>query len=79
VQLLFHYAAAAGNASREVLVNGVPVQTVLAFPNTDQWTNWSFVSMNANLQQGDNSITVYFDAGTGSNNYLNLDNLQVLY
>ncbi len=79
VQLIFHYAAAAGDASREVFVNGVPVNTNLAFPNTNAWTSWSFVSMNANLQQGSNSITVFYDSSSGSTNFLNLDNLQVLY
>ncbi len=79
VQLIFHYAAAAGNASREVFVNGIPVNTNLTFPNTNTWTNWSFVSMNANLQEGSNSITVFYDSSSGSSNFLNLDNLQILY
>ncbi len=79
VQLLFHYAAAAGNASREIFVNGVPVNANLAFPNTSAWTNWSFVSMNANLQQGINSITVLYDTSAGSTNFINLDNVQILY
>ncbi len=79
VQLIFHYAAAAGNASREIFVNGVPINTNLAFPNTNAWTNWSFVSTNANLQEGSNSITVFYDSSSGSTNFLNLDNLQILY
>jgi predicted alpha-1,6-mannanase (GH76 family) len=79
VQLLFHYATGAGNASREVFVNGVPVNTNLAFPNTGSWANWSYVSLDANLHQGGNDITVYYDAGSGNTNFLNLDNLQILY
>ena len=79
VQLLFRYATGAGDASRTLLVNGIPVQKNLTFPNTNAWTNWSFVFANANLKSGTNSITVYFDSGSGSNNYLNLDNLQILY
>ncbi|HLH03094.1 MAG TPA: glycoside hydrolase family 76 protein [Bryobacteraceae bacterium] len=79
VQLIFHYAAAAGNASREIFVNGIPVNANLAFPNTSSWSNWSFVSLNANLQQGINSVTVIYDSSAGSTNFLNLDNVQVLY
>ncbi len=79
VQLLFHYAAAAGNASREIFVNGIPVNPNLSFPNTGAWTNWSFVSLNANLQQGINSVTVIYDTSAGSTNFMNLDNLQILY
>ncbi len=79
VQLLFHFATGAGNASREVFVNGVPVNGNLNFPNTGAWTNWSFVSLNANLREGTNDITVFYDSGSGSTNYLNLDNLQILF
>ncbi len=79
VQLFFHYATGAGNASREIFVNGIPVSTNLTFPNTGAWTNWSFVPINANLQEGLNSITVIYDASSGSTNFLNLDNVQILY
>jgi predicted alpha-1,6-mannanase (GH76 family) len=79
VQLVFHYAAGAGNASREVFVNGVPVNRNLAFPNTTAWADWSYVSLVANLAAGANYITVYYDSGSGNTNYLNLDNLQILY
>ena len=79
VHLIFHYAAAAGDASREIFVNGVPLVPNLMFPNTGAWTNWSFVSLDANLQEGSNSVTVFYDTSSGSNNFVNLDNLQILY
>lgn len=79
VQLIFHYAGGAGNASREIFVNGIPTNVNLSFPNTGAWTNWSFVGLNANLQEGINSVTVFYDSSSGSMNFLNLDNLQILY
>lgn len=78
-QLLFRFATGAGDASRTIFVNGVPIQRNLGFGNTNAWTNWTYTSANANLQEGNNTITVYYDAGSGSNNFLNLDNLQVLF
>ncbi len=79
VKLLFHYAAAEANASRKILVNGVPVQKNLAFPNTNSGTNRSFVSMNADLHEGNNVVTVVYDSSSGSAKEMNLDSLQILY
>ncbi|MDQ2774863.1 MAG: hypothetical protein M3Y57_08065 [Acidobacteriota bacterium] len=79
MQLLFRYATGAGDASREIFVNGVPVNGNLSFPNTGAWTSWSTISLDANLQRGLDSVTVFYDSSSGSTNFLNLDNLQVLY
>ncbi len=79
VQLIFHYATGAGNASREIFVNGVPINRNIAFPNTGAWTNWSYVSLITNLHEGTNDITVYYDSGSGNTNFLNLDNVRILY
>ncbi len=79
VQLLLHYAAGAGDASREIFVNGLPVNANLTFSGTGAWTNWSYVSLNANLREGINDITIYYASGAGSQNFINLDNLQVLH
>ena len=51
----------------------------LTFSGTGAWTNWSYVSLNANLREGINDITIYYASGAGSQNFINLDNLQVLH
>lgn len=77
-ELAMRYAAAAGNASRRIQVNGVTVVTNQSFPGTASWSTWSAATMNGvTLNQGFNTITVTYLSSAGSTNYLNLDNIQV--
>lgn len=77
-ELTLRYAAAAGPASRRVLVNGSAVQANLTFPGTGSWSSWSEVVLNGvTLNQGYNTVVVEFDSASGSSNYLNLDRLTV--
>lgn len=79
VQLVFHYGAGAGNATRKIMVNGNTVSSSLNFGNTGSWSSWSYSSISANLVPGSNTITVTFDSSSGNSNYLNLDNLNINY
>ena len=77
-ELAMRYAAAAGNASRQMQVNGVTVVANQSFPGTASWSTWSEATMNGvTLNQGINTITVTYLTSAGSTNYLNLDNIQV--
>jgi predicted alpha-1,6-mannanase (GH76 family) len=76
-RLTFDYAAAAGEARRAVLINGAATLPTLAFPSTGSWDVWSEIGATVALRAGTNSITVRYDAGGGSAQYLNLDRLRI--
>jgi hypothetical protein len=63
------YAAAAGDASRRILVNGAAV-TTLNFPGTSGWNDFSTISFTYNFPAGTSTIQVNYNA-----NYVNLDNI----
>ncbi|HUS37267.1 MAG TPA: glycoside hydrolase family 76 protein [Verrucomicrobiae bacterium] len=75
--LTFSYSAGAGNASRNVVINGVEAFTNLTFPGTGAWSSYNTVSMTRTLPAGTSVITVRFDSARGSANWLNLDYLQI--
>lgn len=76
-ELSFHYAAGAGNATREIDVNGSSVNSNVSFPGTGSWSSWNTVTLNGvTLNQGYNQIKVQFNS-SGNSNYLNLDNMHV--
>ncbi|CAN7297548.1 carbohydrate-binding protein [Paenibacillus sp. LjRoot153] len=73
--ITFRYAAAAGNASRYVNVNGVDVATNLTFNGTSNWSTWSTVSLTVSLAAGSNTIRLGQASSKGNTNYLNVDRL----
>jgi len=73
----FDYAAADGDATRAVLVNGVALSPRLLFPSTGSWDVWAEVGPTVALAAGVNSIRVVYDAAGGSARYLNLDRLRL--
>jgi Predicted glycosyl hydrolase len=76
--LTFRYAGGAGNASRYLYINGAGVVNNLAFPGTGSWSAYSTVTVHdAPLNAGWNTVSLIFDSGKGSANYLNLDHLYV--
>jgi predicted alpha-1,6-mannanase (GH76 family) len=75
--LTFRYSAGAGNASRELKVNGTTVQAALAFAGTGNWTTWNTVTVGVPLSAGTNLVRLAFENASGSSNYLNLDRLTV--
>jgi predicted alpha-1,6-mannanase (GH76 family) len=77
-RLEFDYAAADGDATRAVLVNGVVSLQRLVFPSTGSWDTWAAVGPTVALGSGLSSVKVLFDAAGGSARYLNLDRLRVV-
>lgn len=61
--------AAAGDASRIILINGAAV-TTLDFPGTSGWNEFSTTSFTYNFPAGTSTIQVNYNA-----NYVNLDNM----
>jgi len=75
-RLQFDYAAADGDATRAVLLNGVALSPPLIFPSTGSWDVWAEVGPTVGLAAGVASIKVVYDAAGGSAKYLNLDRLR---
>ncbi len=73
--LIFRYAnGSTVNRTCNVIVNGVSVGTVNFAPHTTSWSNWTTVSIAANLNSGNNTIRV---TATTSNGGPNLDKLDI--
>ncbi|MCU0548080.1 MAG: carbohydrate-binding protein [Leptolyngbya sp. Prado105] len=74
--LIFRYAAAAGNATRFIFVNGRAIVNAQIFPGTGDWTVWNTVTIpNVSLKAGNNTVSIIFNQSKGSRNWLNLDQL----
>jgi predicted alpha-1,6-mannanase (GH76 family) len=77
-ELRLRYAAAAGEATRRILVNGAEVGSNHRFPGTGSWSAWAETDLdNVNLLAGHNTIRVEYAAASGSSQFLNLDRLIV--
>jgi predicted alpha-1,6-mannanase (GH76 family) len=76
--LVFRYAAGAGNASRVIKTNGVVLVSNQLFTNTGAWSAYTTLKVSCNLPAGPSTITLQFDSTHLSSNYLNLDSLTVL-
>ncbi len=75
--LTFRYAAEAGEAVRLLRIDGAAVVSRLRFPATNQWSAYGTVASQRVLAAGTHRIALVFDDQAGSENYLNLDYLQV--
>jgi predicted alpha-1,6-mannanase (GH76 family) len=73
----FDYAAADGDATRTLLVNGVAVSPPVLFPATGSWDVWADAGPTVALRAGTNSIKIAYDAAGGSAKYLNLDRMRL--
>jgi predicted alpha-1,6-mannanase (GH76 family) len=76
--LLFRYAAGAGNASRVIKVNGVALVANQVFTNTGAWSSYGTLQVSSYLPVGASTVSVLFDSEQLSSNWLNLDHLRVL-
>lgn len=74
--LQIRYAAGAGDAVRSLVINGETVATP-AFSGTADWDAWATAEIVVELENGYNSIELLFESDAGSNNYLNLDYVQL--
>ncbi|MCY7323879.1 MAG: carbohydrate-binding protein [Phormidesmis sp. CAN_BIN36] len=76
--LTFRYAAAGGNASRYIYVNGKSIADNQVFPGTENWSRWNSITIpNLSLNAGSNTISVNLNSDKGSRNWLNLDELTI--
>lgn len=77
-ELRLRYAAAAGEATRRILVNGAEVGSNHRFPGTGSWSTWAETDLdNVDLLAGHNTIRIEYAAASGSSQFLNLDRLTV--
>ncbi|MNI52284.1 Cycloisomaltooligosaccharide glucanotransferase precursor [compost metagenome] len=76
--LTFRYSGGAGTAGRYLYVNGAGVVNNVVFNGTGSWDSYNTVTIpNIALNSGSNTISLIYDTGKGSTNYLNLDHLKV--
>jgi hypothetical protein len=71
------FAAASGDASRELLVNGASVEADLPFASTGSWSAYASTKTPATLLAGPNVVSVLFHGSAGSHGFLNLDSLAI--
>lgn len=77
-KLNFRYAAAAGDATRQIMINGKVVAPEQLFPETKDWSDWQSSMLKVGLKRGHNSIQIRFDSATDSHNWVNLDKLLIM-
>ena len=71
------FAAGAGDASRQIYVNGKTLVANQAFPSTGGWDSWSIQTIRLELPAGESTLSVIFAGSLGSTSYLNLDRLKL--
>jgi predicted alpha-1,6-mannanase (GH76 family) len=76
-QLTLRYAAGAGDATRLVYANGANVVANQKFASTGSWDTWATVTVSATLPAGASTVSVIYNSGDGSTQYLNLDALTI--
>jgi len=75
VPVTFRFAnGTTANRPMDLMVNGVPVASGLAFNSTTDWTSWTTATISAPLKAGDNTIRA---TATTANGGPNLDNLTI--
>lgn len=74
--LSFRYAAAAGDASRLVFVNGRNVVANQTFAGTAAWDSYKTVDVPVTLP-AESVVSLVYNGGKGSTGFLNLDRLTV--
>lgn len=75
--LAFRYSAGNAVASRRLTINGTVVTANKSFPATANWSTWATLTLTANLVAGNNTVELDFDTASGSNQYINIDYLNV--
>jgi len=71
------YAAGAGDASRQIYVNGKTIVANQAFPSTGGWGTYSTKTVRVSLPSGPSTLSVIYAGSLGSTSYLNLDRLKL--
>lgn len=76
-KVTFAFSAAAGDAIRQILVDGTVAVKKFTFPGTGAWDSYAKKSVTLTLNAGVDTISVMFSQAGGSAKYLNLDLLAV--
>jgi predicted alpha-1,6-mannanase (GH76 family) len=71
--LTLRYAAGAGDAARLIYINGANAIAAQPFATTTTWDTWASTTAIVTLPAGASTISVIYNTGLGSKNYLNLD------
>jgi carbohydrate binding protein with CBM6 domain len=76
---VLRYSAGNGASSRKIELDATTWVAKQVFPGTANWSSWTTLSLTQTLSSGAHTLTILFDAASGSAGYLNLDNLTVSY
>jgi predicted alpha-1,6-mannanase (GH76 family) len=71
------YAAGAGNASRQILVNGVNAISNQSFPSTGAWSSYNTVTFTRAFPAGVSTLSLAYNSALGNANYLNVDHVTI--
>jgi hypothetical protein len=75
--MTLRYSAGSSAATREVELDGTVLAANETFPRTANWSTWATLTLNRTLSSGTHTLTILFNAASGSAGYINLDNLAV--
>jgi hypothetical protein len=72
------YSAGNGPITRKIELDGAVWAANQTFPRTANWSTWTTLTLTQTLSAGVHTLTVVFDGTSGSQGYLNLDNLTII-
>ncbi len=76
-RLTFRYSTGAGVGHRYLAVNGAAHTDKLTFASTGSWSSYTTLTVDIELVEGSNTITLAFDGAKGSSNWINLDRINL--
>jgi hypothetical protein len=74
---VLRYSAQNNSSTRKIEIDGSTWLANQVFPATANWSTWATLTLSDSLSAGTHTLTVVFDAPSGSQGYLNLDTLTV--
>jgi Carbohydrate binding module (family 6) len=75
--LALRYSAGSAASTRKIELDGAELIANQTFPRTANWSTWAALTLNEPLTAGTHTLTIIFDAPSGSSGYLNLDILTI--
>jgi hypothetical protein len=72
------YSAGNGPITRTIELDGLTWVANQTFPGTPNWSTWATLTLTQTLTAGAHTLTIVFDATSGSKGFLNLDNLTIV-
>jgi hypothetical protein len=77
--MVLRYSAGTETSTRQIKVDGAVLVAKQVFPRTPNWSTWSTLGIGQTFSAGTHTVTILFDSTSGSDGYLNLDNLELSY